>query len=128
MNRWVNQLRVYVSPLQGWITLFGPSSQGVALGCRVLAPSARRQAGANTIERWVSRRAGANVVGANVVPPWTCRDTAPTGRKSSAWGNAPGTRAINSPSPERATPGHGHAPARGLERTIAHNVVEILEE
>ena len=82
MNHRVNQLRVHVSPLQGGVNLFGPSSQGIVLGYPVLAPSACRRAGANTIAQWVSRRVGANVVGMNVVAPWTCRDTAPTGRKS----------------------------------------------
>ena len=48
-----------VPPLQGMVSLFGPSSQGVALGCRVLAPSARRRAGTNTDPQWVSRRVGA---------------------------------------------------------------------
>ena len=42
MNHLVNQLRVHVSPFQGWDGFVGPVSQGVALGYRVAAPLARK--------------------------------------------------------------------------------------
>ncbi len=86
-----------VPPLQGGEDLFGPSSQGVALGCRVVAPLARKHGCAN---------------GAIPVSP---------GQRP---GNSATNKMI---SPERATPGGQPAKARDLEQTIAGNVAEILE-
>ena len=73
-----------VPPLQGGECSVGTLSQGVALGYRVVAPLARRRAGAA------------------VVVPWARPNSTPTGCNSSAWGNAPGTPATCIPSPERA--------------------------
>ena len=86
-----------VPPLQGGGSLFGPGSQGVALGWRVVAPLARRDWCAN----------GARLISLGQRP----RNTATT----------------LFPSPERAKPGNTHAQARDLEQTIAGNVAEILE-
>ena len=86
-----------VPPFQGGNGFIGRLSQGVALGCRVVAPLARKDGCAN----------GAKPISLGQRP------------RNSAMENFP--------SPERATDGTGDVPARALEQTIAGNVVEILE-
>ena len=104
---WVVGIRVL--PFQGGGDLFGASSQGVALGCRVVAPLARNI---------VARR---KIIGV----PAQCRAN---GAEAISPGQRPGNSAThNMICPERATPGCAPIPARDLEQTIAGNVAEILE-
>jgi len=88
---------IRVVPFQGGDGLIGPGPQGVALGCRVVAPLARMDLCAN----------GAKPVSLGQRPRNTTNHTMIC--------------------PERATPGHAHAQARDREQTIAGNVAEILE-
>jgi hypothetical protein len=118
-----------VPPLQGGKGLCGPSSQGVALGCRVAAPLARRPTGAMGVApggvnhmpglRTVLQPEGLQPVSAGFQPE---------GLPLISPGQRPGNSASHKfICPERATPGPGHAQARDLEQTVASDVAEILE-
>jgi len=96
-----------VPPLQGGEDLFGASSQGVALGWRVVAPLARR--GTSSI--------------ALLARMDSCADGAKPVSPRQRLGN-PATKNISSP--ERATPGGPRAQVRGVEQTIAGNVAKII--
>ena len=106
-----------VPPLQGGDGLIGPSSQGVALGYRVVAPLARNSGGAIVfVPDKVSHARRMRSV------------FQPEGLQPISPGQRPGNPAANRMiSPERAEPGGPPAQARGLEQTIADNVAEILE-
>ena len=111
-----------VPPLQGGEGLFGPSSQGVALGWRVVAPLARKTGTA---------RAWANVTRslAQLIVNLPQAISQPEGLQLISPGQRPGNSAKNNTaSPERATPGNAHAQARDFEQTIAGNGAEILED
>ena len=143
-----------VPPFQGWDGLIGPGSQGVALGCRVDAPLARQRV--RTHARRIDReRAGDAPLARQMVrthwpisafqperlqpisleqrPRHAVEGTrtgfsAPTAQPAISPGQRPGNPTTNKiVSPERATPGRGHAQARDLDQTIAGNVPEILE-
>ena len=102
-----------VPPLQGEGGIVGTLSQGVALGCRVVAP--------------LARNAGATQPLAQINVPQSISQ--PEGTQFVSPGQRPGNSANHKMMrPERATPGNAHAQARGLEQTIADNVAEILEE
>ena len=103
-----------VQPLQGGDGLFGPSSQGVALGCCLVAPLARKTDATRKTDAM-------RVIGV----AWV--DWCANGAKPVSLGQRPRNRANhNMVCPERATPGR-RAQARDLEQTIARNVAEILE-
>ena len=109
----VEEVNKRVPPLQGGVGLVGPSSQGVALGWRVVAPLARRATTPNVTPNITpdttpnatpdtTANATANTIPnatANTIPntipniiPNTTPNTTPTGCNSSAQGNALGTR------------------------------------
>ena len=108
-----------VPPLQGWNGLVGPSSQGDALGWRIIAPLARKTGTARAwvnVTRWLAQFAVLSPV------------SQPEGLQLVSPGQRPGNSAKNNMvSPERATPGNARAQAPDLEQTIAGNVAEILE-
>ena len=141
-----------VPPLQGGVGLVGPSSQGVALGCRVAAPLARMPTGAAVAlgavghmhEMWSVLEPeelppgspGSQPEGLPLLSPWSRPEEPPLiSPKSQPEGPplvSPGQRPGNSAShnmvcPKGATPGRGHSQARNLEQTIAGNVAEVLE-
>jgi len=113
-------VNVQVLPFQGVDGSFGPSSQGVALGYRVLAPLARNATGAMVnARRWVNHVRDVHGM---------CTVLQPEGLQPVSPGQRPGNSARHKMiRPERATPVPGHAQARDLEQTIAGNVAEILE-
>ena len=104
-------------PLQGWVRLVGPSSQGIALGWRVVAPLARKPAGAVVDVPRRTHRAGGKRSAVQ-----------PEGLQFASLGQRPRNSVINkSPSPERATLGIVHARARDLEQTITgQTAAEII--
>jgi hypothetical protein len=108
-----------VLPFQGWKHWLGPGSQGVALGCRVVAPLAQKQAFTNIVAAFARR------MGLAHKPRCTGQ---PVGLQLVSPGQRPGNSTTHKLiCPERATPGNARAQARNLEQTIAGNVAEILE-
>ncbi len=127
-----------VLPLQGGHGLIGPSSQGVALGCRVVAPSARMPAGAGILApEWMDHarevQLGFQSGGLELVcPSLQLGKLPPVSQPEGLELVSPGQRPGKPPThkmicPERATPGCAPATARDLEKTITGNVAEILE-
>jgi len=130
-----------VPPLQAGGGGFGPGSQGVALGYRIIAPSAR---GATATRR--QRQVALSAVRAErlkrfqpeglelVSPGQRSGDTAkprfssPNGARFTSPGQRPGNSAPHPIiRPEGALPATGHTHPRDLEQTIARNVAEIPE-
>ena len=139
-----------VLPFQGVNDLFGTSSQGVALGYRVLAPLTRM-----INEPWIGNESpspagaqsaspgrhpgnatnkspspgGAQFVNQGRRPGNTTnKSPSPEGAQSVSPGQRPGNTVKNKMiSPERALPGYLNAQTRELKQTIAANVAEILE-
>ena len=110
---------VRVLPFQGVDGLNGPSSQGVALGYRVVAPLARKATGAMVnARRWANHVRDVHGM-RTVLQPEGPQPVSPGQRP----GNSPTHKMIR---PERATPVPGHAQARNLEQSIVAKMAELL--
>ncbi len=109
---WGGMLRLRrVPPFQGGNGLFGPSSQGVALGYRVVAPLAQNTGATQPLGR---------------LNRYVALISQPEGLPPVSPGQRPGNSAPHKMiCPEWAKPGPGHVQARDLESTIAGNVTEI---
>lgn len=127
---WCARRRVRrVPPLQGGDGLFGPSSQGVALGWRVLAPSVRQRVarrGANR-SRVKSCANGAELISLGQRPRNATlrRFPSPEGARLVSPGQRPGNPATHRfISPERAARGSSDANAAGLCKVATRKEIE----